>query len=177
MRFFRFCLLLATFTSLLALSSCTNRYRLESVVDKEIGRAQLLAKTRLELDKFLGRSDSRLKSSILSHVSRHIKINYDTIIDGKRARVNVRAVVPKMDELGTLMLLASFMPKDEMLNMNLQSLLTEVAKNSRRPASLESMKIEVYEFSVDFERVRYDWVVNSDHLKRAYSKKHITGRQ
>jgi len=152
---------------------CTSKFRLESMVDKEIGKSQLVAKTRLELDKMLGQEDSELKSSVLDLVSDRVKINYDTIIDGKKARVHVRAVIPKMDELNTLLILASFMPKDKMLKMSVEDLLTEVSKSSRRPASLEDIRSEIYEFSVDFEKNRYQWAINNEHLKKAYNKKNL----
>lgn len=166
-----FCLLL----SALFFSGCTSKYRLESVVDKQVGKAQMIEKTRLELDKLLGQKDSVLKRSVLELVSSRMRVNYETIIDGKRARVHVRATVPKMDEMNTLLLLASFMPKDQMLNMTVQELFSEVSKNSRRPASLDDLRTEVYEFSVDFHKSK-DWIVNTDHLRRAYSRKNLLSR-
>lgn len=161
--------------SALLTAGCTSKYRLESIVDRQVGKDQMVERTRLELDKLLGQKDSVLKRSVLELVSSRVKINYDTIIDGKRARVNVRATVPKMDEMNTLLLLASFMPKDEMLNMTVQDLLVEISKNSRRPASLEDIRTEVYVFSVDFHKNK-EWVVNTDHLQRAYSKKNLISR-
>lgn len=173
MRFLKFYIL---FFALLVAAGCTSRYRLESAVDKEIGKAQLVEKTRLELDKLLGKEDSVLKESVLNLVSDRVKIEYDTIIDGKRARVNVRAEIPKMSELNTVLLLASFLPRDRMLKMTVDDLLAEISRSSRRPASLEDIRTEVYEFKVDFEKNK-SWIVNAEQLKKAYSRKNLISRK
>jgi hypothetical protein len=158
---------------LLAFSSCfSSASKMQSIVDKEVGKAQLLEKTRLELDKYLGKKDSKFKSSVMDYVSDHIKIDYNTIVDGRMARVDVVAVMPKMDEIGTLLLLASFLPKEKVLNMTMADVMAEVSKSTRKPASVDDIKTETYEFSVNFEKEK-DWQVNTEQLKKAYTKKNL----
>ncbi|MEQ1721845.1 MAG: hypothetical protein ABL930_01625 [Pseudobdellovibrio sp.] len=159
-------------------SSCSfSESKLESILDKQIGKAQLIEKTRLELDAMLGKQDSKLKSSVLSFLSDRVVIKYtDIIIDGRKARVNVVAVVPKMDEVGTILLLASFLPREKMLKMSIQDVLAEISKNSRRPASEDDIKNETYEFSVDFEKDK-DWFADSEQLKKAYTKKNLISKR
>lgn len=160
-----------------ALSACTsNSSKLEGVVDKEVGKAQLIEKTRLELDKYLGKKDSKFKTSVLEYVSDRVKIRYNTIVDGRKARVDVVAEMPKMDEIGTLLLMASFMPKEKVLNMSMEEVVTEISRNSRKPASVEDFRTETYEFSVNFEKNK-SWEVNSDQLKKAYSKKNLISKR
>jgi hypothetical protein len=159
-------------------SSCSfNESKLESILDKQIGKAQLIEKTRLELDAILGKQDSELKNSLLSFLSDRVDIQYsDILIDGRKARVNVIAVVPKIDEVGSILILASFLPREKMLKMSIQEVLAEVSKKSRRPASEEGIKNEIYEFSVDFKKDK-EWVADSEQLKKAYSKRNLISKR
>ena len=146
--------------------------KLQAILDRQIGRSKFVERTRLELDSILGKKDSKLKTSVLNFVSDRVELKYtQIIIDGKRARVKVVANVPKMEEMSTLILMASFLPRETMLNMTIQDVFVEVAKNSRRPSS-ENITNETYEFSIDFEK-RKDWVANSEQLNRAFSKRNL----
>ena len=148
--------------------------KLQAILDRQIGRSKFVERTRLELDSILGKRDSKLKTSVLNFVADRVELNYtEIIIDGKRARVRVVASVPKMEEMSTLILLASFLPRETMLNMTIQDVFVEVAKKSRRPSSAnENITNETYEFSIDFEK-RKDWVANSGQLNRAFSKRNL----
>ncbi len=170
--------ILVSFVITIFLSSCSfSEYKLESILDKQIGKSQLIAKTRLELDFMLGKQDSKLKSSVLIFLSERVDIKYsDIVIDGRKARVNVVAVVPKIDEVGTILLLANFLPREQLLRMSIQDVLSEVSKNLRRPASEDDIKNEIYEFSVDFKKDK-DWIVNSEQLKKAFSKKNLISKR
>jgi hypothetical protein len=159
------------------LSACFSpESKLEAVVEKEIGKAQLLHKARLELDKVLGKKDSKLKSSLLKLVDERTKIEFvETVIDGKRARVHVRAVVPRFDELGALILLGSFVPREQLLNMSADEFLQTLSRNSRQPASASDLRSEIYSFSVDFSKEK-TWKVNEDQLSRAYSRRNLISK-
>lgn len=148
--------------------------KLQAILDRQIGRSKFVERTRLELDSILGKKESKLKTSVLNFVADRVELNYtEIIIDGKRARVRVVANVPKMEEMSTLILMASFLPRETMLNMTIQDLFVEVAKNSRRPSTAsENITNETYEFSIDFEK-RKDWVANSEQLSRAFSKRNL----
>lgn len=148
--------------------------KLQAILDRQIGRSKFVERTRLELDSILGKKDSKLKASVLDFVSDRVELKYtEIIIDGKRARVKVVADVPKTEEMSTLILMASFLPRETMLNMSIQDVFVEVAKNSRRPSGAsENITNETYEFSIDFEK-RKDWVANSEQLSRAFSKRNL----
>lgn len=144
-----------------------------TLVDREVGRSLIIEKARLELDKQLGRRDSKLKSSLLGMIDDKIHIQYnDFIIEGRRARVKVNAEVPKLEGLGALFAQARNIPKDRMLEMTADELMQELGKKSRGPASEIGIKTEVYEFTVDFEKEK-EWVANTDQLKKAYNKKNL----
>lgn len=148
--------------------------KLQTILDRQIGKTKIIEKTRLELDSILGKKDSRLKSSILDFVSDRVEVNYtDILIDGKKARVRVVANVPKLDELGTLILLASFLPREKMLDMTIQDVLTEISKNLRRPANHTDIVNETYEFNVDFEKGKEYWIANTEQLSRAFNKQNL----
>jgi hypothetical protein len=159
-------------------SSCSfNESKLESILDNQIGKAQLVEKNRLELDAILGKQDSQLKRSLLSFLSDQVDVQYSNIIiDGRKARVNVVAVVPKIDEVGSVLILASFLPREKMLKMSIQEILVEISKNSRRPASIEGINNETYEFSVDFKKEK-DWIADSEQLKKAYTKRNLISKR
>lgn len=173
-KFFKFGLGCLLFFGLVACSS--NASKLQARVDKEVGKAQLIEKTRLELDKVLGKKDSVFKASLISYISDKIKVEYNTIVDGRKARVDVVAVLPKMEEVGALILLVSFMPKEKVLNMTVEDVFAELSKNSRKPASVNDIKTETYEFSVNFEKNK-DWEVNADQMRRAYTKKNLISKR
>ena len=106
-------------------------------------------------------------------VSNKIKIEYtDIIIEGRRARVHVRAEIPRLEDIGALFSEARALPKEKITDMTADELVREVSKGSRRLASENDLKIEMYEFYVDFEKTK-DWVANSEQLKKAYSKKNL----
>lgn len=158
----------------LVITACSSEYKLQSILDNQIGKSKFVERTRLELDGILGKKDSKLKASILDLVEDKVKIEYsDILIDGKKARVKVVAVIPKMDEINSLIVLASFLPREKMLEMSIQEIVSEVGKNSRRPASAagyEGIASESYEFAVDFEKYK-EWTANSEQLSRAFSKR------
>lgn len=150
-----------------------NESKLTSLVDREVGRDLIVEKARLELDKQLGRNDSKLKSSLLAMVSDKIHIQYnDFVIEGRRARVRVNAEIPRLQALGAIFAQARNIPKERLLEMTADELLKELGKQSRGPASEVDFKTEVYEFIVDFEKEK-QWVANPDQLKKAYSKKNL----
>ncbi len=159
---------------ILFLSGCSlNESKLTSLVDREVGRNLIVEKARLELDKQLGRSDSKLKSSLLAMVGDKIHIQYnDFIIEGRRARVRVTAEVPKLQGLGALFAQARNIPKERLIEMTAEELLKELGRQSRGPASDVDFKTEVYEFNIDFEKEK-QWVANPEQLKKAYSKKNL----
>lgn len=158
----------------LFLSGCSlNESKLTSLVDREVGRSLIIEKARLELDKQLGRNDSKLKASLLAMVADKIHIQYnDFIIEGRRARVRVNAEIPKLQGLGALFAQARNIPKERLLEMTAEELLKELGRQSRGPASDVDLKTEVYEFTIDFEKEK-QWVANSEQLKKAYSKKNL----
>lgn len=168
----------AVLSFLFLVSACSSpEAKLEAIVEKEIGEAQWLAKARIELDKVLGKQDSKLKSSFIKFIADRTQIEFtETIIDGRRARVHVRAVVPRMDELGTLILLGSFIPKEKLLNMTAEELLGALSKNSRQPASLSDLRNETYVFAVDFSRDK-TWQVNEGQLSKAYSRRNLVTKR
>lgn len=165
--------LFAILNVFLFVAGCTSgESKLQAILDRQIGRSKFVERTRLELDSILGKKESKLKTSVLNFVADRVELKYtEIIIDGKRARVKVVANVPKMEEMSTLILMASFLPRETMLNMTIQDVFVEVAKNSRRPSS-ENITNETYEFSIDFEK-RKDWVANSEQLNRAFSKRNL----
>lgn len=166
----------------LVITACSSgEYKLQSILDSKIGKSKFVEKTRLELDGILGKKDSKLKASILDLVQDQVKIEYlDTLIDGKKARVKVIAIVPKMDEVNSLIMLASFLPREKMLEMTIQEIVVEVSKHSRRPAAsstaYENIASETYEFTVDFEKQK-DWVINSEQLSKAFSKRNLISKR
>lgn len=174
MKLFKFLAPIGIIISLIACSS--QESKIESILDRQIGTERVIEKARLELDSMLGKNDSKLKDSILAFISDGIEVRYTNIlIDGKKARVKVVAVVPKMDEVNTLILHAGFLPRETMLNMTFEDVLAEVSKKSRRPAS-QSFISETYEFSVDFDKNKY-WIPNYDQLKNAYAKRNIISKR
>ncbi|MGZ3690097.1 MAG: hypothetical protein ACXVAX_01250 [Pseudobdellovibrio sp.] len=165
------------FMFLILINACSyNESKIKSIVEREIGSGLIVEKARLELEKQLGRGDSKLKSSILEAVSNKIKIEYDEIIiEGRRARVHVKAEVPRLEDISALFSEARNIPKNKLADMSADELIKEINKNSRRPASENDLQTELYEFYVDFEKNK-EWVANSDQLKKAYSKKNLTVR-
>ncbi len=174
MWFFKLVLTLILFFSFVACSS--HESKLESILDWQIGKTRIIEKTRLELDSMLGEDDSKLKDSILDYVSDHVDVRYsDMLIEGKKARVKVIAVVPKMYELNTLLLLAGFLPRETMLQMTIGDVLLELSKKTRRPAS-EFIKNETYEFIVNFEKNK-NWSANPDQLSNAFGKRNLISKR
>lgn len=147
--------------------------KIKSIVDREIGPDLIVEKARLELDKQLGKKHSKLKSSLLDLVSDKIEIEYvEVIVEGRRARVKVRARVPKLEDIGALFSEARNLPREKILDMSALELMKEINRNSRRPASENDLRIEHYEFYIDFEKNK-EWIANNEQLKRAYSKKNL----
>jgi hypothetical protein len=147
--------------------------KIKSIVDREIGPDLIVEKARLELDKQLGKQHSKLKSSLLDMVADRIEIEYtEIIVEGRRARVKVQAKVPKLEDLGALFSEARNLPREKILEMSAQELIKEINRSSRRPASQNDLRVEHYEFFVDFEKNK-EWIANNDQLKRAYSKKNL----
>lgn len=147
--------------------------KIKSIVDREIGPDLIVEKARLELDKQLGKKHSKLKSSLLDLVSDKIEIEYaEVIVEGRRARVKVRARVPKLEDIGALFSEARNLPREKILEMSALELIKEINRNSRRPASENDLRVEHYEFYIDFEKNK-EWIANNEQLKRAYSKKNL----
>lgn len=174
--------LLITVGLSLFLTACLSvEYKLQSILDKQIGKSKFIEKTRLELDSVFGKQDSKLKTSILDFVSDRVEVDYtDILVDGKKARVKVVAHVPKLDELGALVIVAGSLPRDRMLEMKIEDVLIEIAKSSRRPASYKNsftdIRNEVYEFSIDFEKGK-EWVANPEQISRAFSKRNLISQR
>lgn len=156
------------------INACSmNESKIKSIVDREIGADLIVEKARLELDKQLGKQHSKLKSSLLDMVSDKIDIEYtEVIVEGRRARVRIHAKVPKLEDIGALFSEARNMPREKILDMSAQELVREINRSSRRPASQNDLRVEHYEFYIDFEKNK-EWVANTDQLKRAYSKKNL----
>ena len=147
--------------------------KIKSIVDREIGPDLIVEKARLELDKQLGKQHSKLKSSLLDLVADRIEIEYtEVIVEGRRARVKVHAKVPKLEDIGALFSEARNLPREKILQMSALELMKEVNRNSRRPASENDLRVEHYEFYIDFEKNK-EWIANNEQLKRAYSKKNL----
>lgn len=156
----------------LFLSSCSimQESKLQSILDKQIGKARIIEKNRLELDNLLGKNNSKLKDSLMNYISDRTVVQYtEIIIDGKKARVRVLAEIPKMEELSAFMLMAGFLPREQMMSMTVDEVLAAVSKKTRRPAG-EVVRCEVYEFTVDFEKNK-NWIANPDQLSNAFGKK------
>ncbi len=158
----------------LFLNSCTSgESKLQGMITREIGKKQLIEKARLEMDKVLGKRDSRLKQSALEFIDSRMEISFpDTLIDGRRARVQVKAVLPRVEEVSAALFAINSMPKEKMLELSFEEFLEELSRSGRRPAGVVEIKDDVYEFSIDFDRDR-DWSVNPDQLRRAYSKRNL----
>jgi len=153
-----------------------NESKIKSIVDREIGSGLIVERARLELDKQLGKTDSKLKSSLLEAVSSKIRIEYtEIIVEGRRARVRVRAEIPRLEDIGALFSEARHMERSKIADMTIEELVKEINKSSRRPASQNDLQTEFYEFFVDFEKNK-EWVANTDQLKKAYSKKNLVIR-
>ena len=169
--------LFSILTLFLFINACSHREsKLQSILDRKIGKSKFIEKSRLELDSLLGKKNSKLKSSVLEFVSERVEIIYsDILIDGKKARIKVVANIPKMEEMGSLLLLAGFLPREKMLDMTIQEVLAEVSKKTRRPAG-QDISSEIYEFTIDFEKGK-DWVANSGQLSRAYSKRNLISKR
>lgn len=169
--------IILAFLFLLAINACSyNESKIKNIVDREIGSGLIIERARLELEKQLGRNDSRLKSSLLETVSKKIKIEYDQIIiEGRRARVHIKAEIPRIGDIGALFSEARDIPRDKLIDFNMDELLKEINKSSRRPASKNDLQTDFYEFYIDFEKAK-EWVPNRDHLSRAYSRKNLVIR-
>lgn len=147
--------------------------KIKSVVDREIGSGLIVEKARLEIEKQLGKQDSKLKSSLLELVKDKISIEYtEVLVEGRRGRVKVLAHIPKLETLGALFSESRYMSKEKMIEMTAAQWIKEINRNSRRPASENDLLVETYEFYVDFEKNK-DWVANQDQLKKAYSIKNL----
>jgi hypothetical protein len=150
-----------------------NESKIKSIVDREIGSGLIVERARLELDKQLGRTDSKLKSSILETISSKINIEYaEVIVEGRRARVHVRAEIPRLEDIGALFSEARHLDRAKIVDMTEEELIKEINKTSRRPASQNDLQTDYYEFYIDFEKNK-EWVANSDQLRKAYSKKNL----
>jgi ribosome-associated translation inhibitor RaiA len=153
-----------------------NESKIKSIVDREIGSGLIVERARLELDKQLGRTDSKLKSSILEMVSSKIRIEYtEVLVEGRRARVHVRAEIPRLEDIGAIFSEARHMDRAKIVDMTADELVKEINKSSRKPASQNDLQTEFYEFYIDFEKNK-EWVANSDQLRKAYSKKNLVTR-
>jgi hypothetical protein len=157
-----------------AFSACSmNESKIKSLVERELGSDLIVEKARLELDKHLGRRDSKLKSNLLDAVSKKINIEFtDILVEGRRARVKVRAQIPKLEDIGALFSEGRNIPKERILEMSLDEFIHEINKQTRRPASDIDLKVEYYEFYIDLEKNK-EWVTNSDQIKKAYSRRNI----
>ena len=166
--------LISAMLILVLVNACSfNESKIKSIVDREIGSGLIVERARLELDKQLGRGDSKLKSSLLEMVSSKIKIEYtEILVQGRRARVHVRAEIPRLEDIGALFSEARNLPKEKIAEMTADDLLREINRSSRRPASQNDLQTELYEFNVDFEKNK-EWQANTDQLKKAYSKKNL----
>lgn len=175
MNFLKFSLAIMLF---IAVNACsTNESKIKAILNREVGESQLVERSRLELENILGVGDSKLKSSVLDFIDDNTEVTFqEVIIDGKRARVLVKAVVPKVEEVSSLMVMSSSLPKEKILNMSLSQLLQEVSKNSRAPASQVQINTEVYEFSIDFYKDK-GWVPNSEQLKKAFNKRNLISKK
>ena len=166
--------LLGAFLLVLLFNACSfNESKIKSIVDREIGSGLIVERARLELEKQLGRGNSKLKSSLLETVAGKIKIEYtEVIVQGRKGRVHVHAEVPRLEDIGALFSEARHFDKAKIVDMTAEELMKEINKSSRRPASQNDLETETYEFYVDFEKGK-EWVANADQLKKAYSKKNL----
>lgn len=166
--------LFSAFLLVVLFNACSlNESKIKSIVDREIGSGLIVERARLELEKQLGRGHSKLKSSLLEAVSGKIKIEYtEVIVQGRRARVHVRAEIPRLEDIGALFSEARHFERSKIVDMSAEELMKEINKSSRRPASQNDLQTELYEFYVDFEKGK-EWVANSEQLKKAYSKKNL----
>lgn len=159
---------------ILLVNACSiTESKIKSIVDREIGAELIVDRARLEIEKQIGKQDSKLKSSLLELVRKQTNIEYEEIlVEGRRARIKVRADVPRLETLGALFSEARRIPKEKMIDMSAAEWMKEINRNSRRPASENDLQIDTYEFYIDFEKNK-DWVADPDQLRRAYSKKNI----
>lgn len=169
--------IILAFLFLLTINACSyNESKIKGIVDREIGSGLIVERARLELEKQLGRNHSKLKSSLLETVSKKIKIDYEQIIiEGRRARVHVKAEIPRLEDIGALFSEARNIPRDKLIEFNTEELVKEINKTSRRPASRNELQTELYEFYIDFEKTK-EWIPNRDQLGKAYSRKNLVAR-
>lgn len=163
---------------IIAVNACsTNESKIKAIINKEVGEPQLVERSRLELENILGDQDSNLKNSVLDYVHDNIEVKFtEVIVDGKRARVSVKAVVPRVEEVSSLMLISSYLPKEKILKMSLEELLAEASKGSRQPASQMQINSDTYEFTVDFYKEK-SWVPNMDQLRKAFNKRNLISKK
>lgn len=164
------------FSTIFLCGCLTQESRLESMLDRQIGRSRIMEKTRLELDSMLGKNDSKLKDSLYDFIQDRTRVQYkEVVVDGKKARVRVLATVPKLDELNTLILLSGFIPREKLLKMSVTELMAEISKRTRKPAS-EAVRSETYEFFVDFEKQK-NWMANPDQISNAFARRNLISQR
>lgn len=169
-------LIISLLSTVLFCGCLTQESRLESMLDRQIGKSRIMEKTRLELDSMLGKNDSRLKDSLFDFIQDRTRVEYtEVVVDGKRARVKVLATVPKLDELNTLILLSGFIPREKLLRMSVDELVLEISKRTRKPAS-EAVRSETYEFFVDFEKQK-NWMANPDQISNAFARRNLISQR
>ena len=177
MNVLKFCLALII---LVAINACsTNESKIKAIVNREVGESQLVERSRLELENILGVEDSKLKNSLLDFINDNTEVVFhEVIVDGKRARVVIRATIPRVEEVSSLMLMSSSLPKEKVMNMELEQVFEEISKNSRQPASQMQISTEVYEFTVDFYKDKDKaWMPNSEQLKKAFNKRNLISKK
>lgn len=168
--------ILATSLALTLLASCTGgpEGQIKAALDKEMGPAKIEAKAKTDIDKLFGPKDSKFKSSVYEYVTSKTIVSYSDIkVTENKATVKVLVSKPKDDDVGGLILLAGFVDQKKLADMTMNDLMVEATKGSRKTASIDDIRQEKYEFTLDLEK-KEDWVLaDPKQLKQAFNKKNL----
>lgn len=157
----------------LMITACTSspEGKITQVMEIKIGKKAIMEKTSKELDTLLGKDSSKLKSSVIDFMDEKTKVSFSDIqVNGPQATVKVNIDMPKADEIGGLLFLAAFIPKETAMKMSINELLKEVSKGQRQVASINDLKMESYSAIVDLE-FKDQWLIKNSDLSKIVTKK------
>ena len=155
-------------------ASCTNNPegKIKATLDKEIGKDKIAAETKINVDKLMGKKDSKFKESLFEYFNTNTTVTYSNIkVNENKASVKLTIAKPNDEDMGGLILFAAMVDQKKLLNMTMNDLLVELSKNGRKTASIDDIRKDKYELTVELEN-KGEWVIaNTKQLKQALSKK------
>jgi hypothetical protein len=165
---------LITGLALTLITSCTNspEGKVKAALDKELGKDKITSEIKTGVNKFMGAKETKFKESLFEYINTNTTITYSDIkINENKATTQITVVRPNEEDMAGILLMVSMMDQKKLAAMTFNEFFAELAKASRKTASVDDIRKDKFQFTIDLENTG-EWAIsNNKQFQQGLSKK------